>query len=174
MTWLAALTAAAGLSAPAGAVTVDLLILYDSATHSRFNGQVGTAMSSWVNQMNVMNQNSQVDIQWRLVGVEQHDPGGANMDQVLVNVTRSSWVRQRRDALGADYVAQIHRTGACGVAWMAVSRDNAFAVNGPSCGPVTLAHELGHAMGLAHSRRNGDTAGARYRYGLGHGVDGRF
>jgi hypothetical protein len=29
-------------------------------------------------------------------------------------------------------------------------------------------------MGLSHSRRQGDQGGSRYRYGLGHGVDGVF
>jgi hypothetical protein len=33
---------------------------------------------------------------------------------------------------------------------------------------MALAHELGHNMGLNHSRTQGDRSGVAYRYGLGH------
>lgn len=53
------------------------------------------------------------------------------------------------------------------------------------CGAITFAHELGHNMGLRHSKREGDRVVRRYfrkkgskgslvKYGLGHGVDGLF
>lgn len=171
--WLAALFFLL-FAVPASAVTVDLLVLYDSDTNIRFNNQPATAIKSWVDQINVMNQNSQVDVQWRLVGAEPHADGSADMGQVLSNITSNASVKQRRDALGADYVTYIHRSGACGVAWVAVNRAYAFTVVGPGCGPNAMAHELGHAMGLTHSRRQGDTGGTRYGYGLGYGVDGKF
>ncbi len=171
---LLAAAMACAAAAPAGAVTLDLLILYDSYTASYFKGDAPTALKSWVDQMNVMNQNSQVDIQWRLVGTEAHEAPGTSMGQVLDSVTKDTWVKERRKALGADFVSQIHKMGSCGVAWLGPSANYAFSVVGPGCGPNTLAHELGHNMGLAHSRAQGDTGGTRYRYGLGHGVDGKF
>ena len=47
------------------------------------------------------------------------------------------------------------------------------AGGGAGCDDLTLAHELGHNHGLAHSRRE---AGARgtYEWSFGHGVDGAF
>lgn len=156
------------------AVTVDLLVIYDSHSNTYFSNQITTAMKSWVDQMNVMNQNSQVNIRWRLVGVEAHEEAGTAMGDVLSSIRQNAWVLQRRDALGADFVTQIHKSGACGVGYLAVDRNWAFNVVGPTCGPNTMAHELGHTMGLAHSRRQGDTTGTRYAYGLGYGVDNTF
>ena len=172
--WLAALAIAATFTTPASAVQVDLLVLYDSYSSNYFSGQPATAMQSWVNQMNVFNQNSQVDVQWRLVGAEAHEDGGADQGAVLNNVRTNSWVQGRRDALGADFVVQIHQKGACGVGYVAVDKNWTYAVVGPNCGPNAMAHELGHNMGLNHSRRQGDTSGTRYRYGVGYGVDNVF
>lgn len=173
-TWLPSLALAASVALPASAATVDLLVIYDSYSSNYFSNQPATAMKSWVDQMNVFNQNSQVDIQWRLVGVEAHEESGATMDIVLPSIRTNAWVQQRRDALGADFVVQIHRTGACGIGYVSVDKAWSFALVGPQCGPNAMAHELGHNMGLNHSRRQGDTTGTRYRYGVGYGVDYSF
>jgi hypothetical protein len=174
--WLAPLASllVAAFAMPASAVTVDLLVLYDSYTSTYFSNQPATAIKSWVDQMNVMNQNSQVDIQWRLVGAELHNDSSTSMDTVLRNITADASIKARRDALGADYVTQLHKSGGCGIGWVAVNKSYAYNVVGPSCGPNTMAHELGHTMGLTHSRAQGDTGGTRYRYGIGYGVDGKL
>lgn len=158
----------------AQAVTVDLLVLYDTASNNHFNGQAATAIQGWVNQANTMHQNSGTDIQLRLVGALHYDAAGNDMGQVLGNIRTNAWINERRNALGADFVTQVHRTGACGLGYVAVHRDWAYNVTGPTCGGQVLAHELGHNMGLNHSRKQGDQSGARYRYGVGHGVDGVF
>ena len=172
--WLAALALATTFAVPASAVQVDLLVFYDDYSSNYFNGQPGTAMQSWVSQMNTFNQNSQVDVQWRLVGTERRTDPGADQGDVLNNVRQSPFALGRRDALGADFVVQLHQKGACGVGYVAVDKNWAYAVVGPNCGPNAMAHELGHNMGLNHSRRQGDTTGTRYRYGVGYGVDNVF
>ncbi|ABC31143.1 protein containing QXW lectin repeats [Hahella chejuensis KCTC 2396] len=169
---------AAGVLATAAstshAATVDLMVVYDSYTSNYFKGDVNTAIRNWVSQVNTMFVNSQVDVQLRLVGAYAHEETGSNMTEVLGNLRVDSWVNQKRQEVGADYVTQLHRTGSCGVAYVAVDRNWSYGVVGPSCGPTTMAHELGHTMGLNHSRRQGDQSGSRYRYGVGHGVDGVF
>lgn len=170
-TTLAALTLG---SSVATAATVDLLVVYDDYSNQYFSGQVETAMRNWIAQVNGIYQNSQVDLQLRLVGMLAKNTAGSDMSAVLGNLRVDSAVAQKRDQVGADFVVQLHKTGACGVGYMAVDRNWAFNVVGPTCGAQTMAHELGHNMGLNHSRRQGDQSGARYRYGLGYGVDGSF
>lgn len=165
-------------STPAAAVTVDLLILYDTYSSNYFNGQPATAMKSWVDQINVINQNSGVDIQWRLVGVERHEESNmySNPSYVLSNIQSSTWVQQRRDALAADFVSQIHEYGGNGGAAnvnTGINAAYAFSVVGPQAGPNGMAHFLGYNMGLGKSQRETKVS-TRYSYGLGHGVDSVF
>jgi peptidyl-Asp metalloendopeptidase len=156
------------------AATVDLLVLYDSYTNDYFKGDVQTAMLGWVNQMNTAYKDSQVDIQLRLVGTRLHEQAGANMNEVLTNLRVDSTAIALRDQLGADFVSQLHKTGSCGIGYFSVNKSWTWNVLSPNCGPMVMSHELGHNMGLAHSRRQGDTTGSRYGYGLGYGVDNVF
>lgn len=158
----------------AKAATVDVLVLYDTYSKNYFSGDPHTAMSNWINQINAMYRNSQVDIQLRLVGVRLHEVTGADDGAVLNNLTVSSEANALRNQLGADFVSQLHQKASCGRGWVAVHQSWAWNIVSPGCGPLTMAHELGHNMGLNHSRRQGNTSGTRYRYGLGYGVDNVF
>jgi len=156
------------------AASVDFLVLYDSYSATYFNQQVETAMQNWVTQTNNMYKDSNIDIQLRLVGTAPHEQAGADMDAVLTSLREDTTAVNLRNKYGADFVTQLHKTGECGIGYMSVSASYAWNVVGPDCGPLAMAHELGHNMGLNHSRKQGDTAGARYPYALGHGVDGLF
>jgi hypothetical protein len=168
------LAAFASFSGVASAATVDLLVLYDNYSNNYFGGNPQTAMTDWVNQMNSAYQNSQIDVQLRLVGVRHHEETGADMGEVLGNLRVDSNVIALRDQLGADFVSYMHEKGACGIGYVAVHKDWTWNVVHAGCGPMVMAHELGHNMGINHSRKQGDTSGARYRYGVGYGVQDTF
>ncbi|MCW8126450.1 carbohydrate-binding protein [Microbulbifer halophilus] len=161
-------------TATAQAATVDLLVLYDQYSSDYFSGDPQTAMANWVNQMNAAYSDSQIDLQLRLVGVRHNEEVGADMGEVLNNLRQNNAVQSLRNQLGADFVSQMHSTGACGVGYVAVDPNWTWNVVHAGCGPMVMAHELGHNMGLNHSRRQGDTGGIRFGYGVGYGVDNVF
>lgn len=103
-----------------------------------------------------------------------------------------------RDKVGADIVVFVDGlfpgSGACGLGTLPgvrfegevfhplVSGNGLFsslynpgfpAGGGSGCDDLTLAHELGHNHGLAHSRRE-ESARGTYEWSFGHGVDGSF
>jgi len=156
------------------AETVDILVLYDDYSKNKLGGDPETAMIGWINDMNSGLRNSQVDMQFRLVGVRHHEPSGDESKAVLNSITYGSRSNAIRDELGADIVSQLHKTGSCGRGWTGFKAKYAWNVSGPQCGPLTMLHEFGHNMGLNHSRRQGNDSGTVYRYGLGYGVDGIF
>lgn len=164
----------ASLSNLVQAATVDLLVLYDNATNNYFGGDTQTAMNGWVNDMNSALSNSQIDMQYRLVGVRHHEQSGADMGAVLGNLRLDQAAINLRDSLGADMVSQLHDKGACGVGYVAVDRNWTWNVTHPGCGPMVMLHELGHNMGINHSRKQGSDTGTRYRYGIGYGVQNVF
>lgn len=120
-----------------------------------------------------------------------------DLTQQRVNVFRD--VPALRKRYGADMVVLLrpyqNNHGNCGVAWIAgVENRNYYGqtyqqrtegdlsqwansmfshVSATQCSDITLVHELGHNMGLNHSRLQ-DGSGGTFHYALGHGVRGSF
>lgn len=94
-------------------------------------------------------------------------------------------VASLRTAAGADLVVLMRpyaNDGRCGIAWiggyltngdLSNSNEYGYSVVSPNCSDYTLLHELGHNLGLGHSRAEGASAGS-LDYGRGHGESGNF
>ncbi len=122
--------------------------------------------------------NSGVPLHMNLVGVTAvastyNEKASADYAQPLYDLTSGSGynfpaIRSMRDSVAADLVTMYaDRPEYCGIAWIGPSPSYAFSAINPACnGTATLAHELGHNMGLRHDRYVEAAASADvYNYG---------
>jgi hypothetical protein len=143
---------------------VDLLVVYTRAAEFWAGGHVGVTnlINLAVSQVNSGLSSSGVFTQIRLAGVERVDytevgTFGTDLTNLRAGVVPD--VLTMREAYTADLVALIVRPAiadACGIAFLMTTPGPGFAPNGfsvtdaPCIGQATLAHELGHNMGLRH------------------------
>lgn len=119
-------------------------------------------------------------------------PDGIGVSAALDDLTFGSHaslapIAALRDARAADMTVLFRpyaNDGYCGFAWVGGQNtmgnfsnpreaDFAYSVVSLNCSDYVLLHELGHNMGLVHSRRE-NPAGGSYPYGAGYGVNGIF
>lgn len=177
-------------------VIIDLMAVYSSDATGLYGRQVTTRINQLISVSNQIFQDSGIGITLRPVYYHQADypSAGADMHQQLDELTSGSHPAFRdlaslRQRYGADVVAMFRPLGddsqLCGLANLGGHRslgdftafnDKAYAYSliGIDCGVSSvLAHEIGHLMGLTHSRReNGE--GGTFPYATGHGVDRQF
>lgn len=171
--------------------TVDLLVVY---TPAAWAGAGGTAaiddlIALGVGETNQAYANSEVIQRLRLVHTAE--VSYAQSDDLKTDLSRLTEpsdgfmdeVHALRDLYGADLVQLVVDSQAaaktCGLGWVMPGNDPGFGVNAFSVVertcllmPIyTVAHELGHNMGLNHARSDEDEPGAGsypYAYGYKH------
>jgi len=174
---------------------IDVLVVYTKGTADAYGGDPTTRINQLFQVTNQIYKDSNVNLEIRLVKTLKVDYTDNNTADTALNdityakVPAFAGVAAAREQAGADMVI-LYRPfksvqASCGLAWMGGQGSNGdfsnvnikkymfahIAIN--SCGDYVTAHELGHNMGLKHSRKQ-DGSGGTFPYALGHGVVNQF
>ncbi len=179
------------LPALAAATVIDVLVVYTEGTAALYGGDPTTRINQIFQVTNQIYADSGVNLEVRVAKTLKVNYTDDNSAEIALNAitfnqdAAFSGVAAAREQAKADMVVfyrpykQVH--GSCGIAWVGGSNGSVagyknymfahVAIN--SCGDYVTAHELGHNMGLKHSRKQ-DGAGTVFHYALGYGVVGSF
>ncbi|MEA3076289.1 MAG: hypothetical protein QOF60_1197 [Actinomycetota bacterium] len=155
-----------------GTATIDVLVVYTLAAVTA-RSEIGKEINNQLAQANMANDTSQVPFHFRLAHAAQVDytehTDDIDQDRRDLVDDKVPGVSAMRDTYGADLVvlAGYGYAGYCGIAaTVGASAGTAFAVVNadPSHCSYTMAHEMGHLLGLRHDWRVDQESG--YNHGF--------
>ena len=155
--WLATIEFTGRLCEAGTDVSIDVAVVYTPAAREAAGG--GAAIETMIDLM-IAEANQAYEtsgVHQRLALVDRSEVSYVETGDAHLDLTRLSnpsdghmdGVHALRDRVGADLVHLIvDESSVCGIAVIA----GAFGITQDVCGGETLAHELGHNMGLRHDR----------------------
>lgn len=160
---------------------IDVVALYGKSFAEEFDGDATTRIQHVFELANQYLDDSDLPMQWRIVGTVE-----VEMDDQTTSLDSFEDLFNEGERHGSDLAVLFgpfpEKGGYCGFAGIygwgrrgelsQVSLAYALATVVGSCGARTLAHELGHLMGLHHSVWQHSTGA--WRWSRGHSVTGDF
>ncbi len=181
-----------GSTPPAAATTIDVLALVTESAATIYPNPLGrvTHLVNVTNDILAANAtNTRINLK-HVTTVSYPDGPSAPTaldDLTFANHAAFGGVAALRNAQAADVVVLFRpyaNDGYCGFAWVGgmgtqgdfsnpQQANFAYSVVSLNCSDYVLLHEIGHNMGLVHSRRDNPDGGS-FSYGAGYGVDNVF
>ena len=160
-----------------GESVVDVVVFYSQGFLDRYEGDPRARIRHLVSHANTVLQDSDVSLEYRLVGMVQFLDDDA---QYRLDTMRSEAERHGGD-LRLILDVQDPQKYNCGYASINILRfvhgylyqTAGHATMQDDCPSVVVSHELGHLLGLQHSFAQNE-AGNSWRWARGHGVEGDF
>lgn len=183
-------TSKAVITSPSSDKFIDLMVVYTPNALAQ-DSAIETTIASRISAINSYLEDSCANFRFRLVHTQQvtyteSSSGGIQTDLSTLYSGASfatgtlSGVSAIKETYGADLVQMITNNTSestyCGIAYTntvdAFNDVRSVSVSQLLCGPVTMAHELGHNLGLQHDpyQFEVDTSGSNsFNYGDGYG-----
>lgn len=191
---LAALLLLAGIAtaAPQGGtpsnVNVDVLVVHTTGSATLYSGGIQTRINHVLNVANRAYADSEVGITLRLaaavpVAYSDTATSSASLTAIRSGTAPFTSVEAWRTQYGADMVVLMRKYSGDGYAGLGYVggigtqgnlsgyRPYMYSNVAINTSDYVLAHELGHNMGLVHSRKQ-DPNGGTYSYSAGYGIQG--
>ena len=156
---------------------IDVMALYSPEANAL--GDAETRIQHFIAVANEISNSSEVNMQYRLVRVQEYINNAPTSDTTLDSVQADAAVTALRQQYKADEVVFYKpyastNDGYCGVAYMneGLFREAAYAYVAIDCPSDSTAHEIGHNLGLGHSHRQKEEG--KFPYSVGHGIDREF